>query len=86
MFSTISGTTMADDTRAAEDILKCDTALEAKRLGYRINGFNMQKWSTEGCDICHEGIKSKFVQNPLLLQVVDGCHPSSWTLETTYKL
>ena len=32
---------MADDTRAAEDNLKCDTALEAKRLGYRINGFNM---------------------------------------------
>ena len=61
---------MADDTRAAEDILRCDTALEAKRLGYRINDFNMQKWSTEGYDICHEGIKSKFVQNPLLIQML----------------
>ena len=58
---------MADDTRTAEDILKCNTALEAKRLGYRIN---MQKWSTEGYDICHEGIKSKFAQNPLLLQML----------------
>ena len=61
---------MADDNRTAADILKCDTALEAKRLGYRINGFNMQKWSTEGYDICHEGIKSKFAQNPLLLQML----------------
>ena len=61
---------MADDNRTAEDILKCDTALEAKRLGYRINGFNMQKWSTEGYNICQEGIKSKFAQNPLLLQML----------------
>ena len=61
---------MADDTRTVEDILKCDTALEAKGLGYRINGFNMQKWSTEGYDICHEGVKSKFTQNPLLLQML----------------
>ena len=60
----------ANDTIVAEEILKCDTALEAKKLGYRINGFNMQKWSTEGYDICHEGIKSKFIQNPLLLQML----------------
>ena len=60
----------ANDTLVAEEILKYDTALEAKKLGYRINGFNMQKWSTEGYDICHEGIKSKFMQNPLLLQML----------------
>ena len=61
---------MADDKKTAEDILKCDTALDAKRLGYKINGFDMHKWSTEGYNICHEGIKSKFVQNPLLLQML----------------
>ena len=60
----------ANDTLVAEEILKCNMALEAKKLGYRINGFNMQKWLTEGYDICHEGIKSKFVQNPLLLQML----------------
>ena len=60
----------ANDTIVAEEVLKCGTALEAKKLGYRIKGFNMQKWSTEGYDICHEGIKSKFVQNPLLLQML----------------
>ena len=60
----------ANDIIVAEEILKCDQALEAKKLGYRINGFNMQKWLTEGYDICHEGIKSKFVQNPLLLQML----------------
>ena len=61
---------MADDKKTAEDILKCDTALDAKRLGYKINSFNMYKWSTEGYNICHEGIKSKFVQNPLLMQML----------------
>ena len=60
----------ANDTIVVEEVLKCGTALEAKKLGYRIKGFNMQKWSTEGYDICHEGIKSKFVQNPLLLQML----------------
>ena len=61
---------MADDRKTAEDILKCDTALDAKRQGYKINGFDMHKLSTEGYNICHEGIKSKFVQNPLLLQML----------------
>ena len=61
---------MAEDKKTAEDILKCDTALDTKRLGYKINGFDMHKWSMEGYNICHDGIKSKFVQNPLLLQML----------------
>ena len=30
----------------------------------------MQKWSNKGYTICQEGIKCKFVQNPLLLQML----------------
>ena len=30
----------------------------------------MQKWSTDGYNLCHEEIKAKFVQNPLLLQML----------------
>ena len=61
---------MSDDQQTAENILNCEIALDAKRLGYKINGFDMQRWSTDGYNICHEGIKAKFVQNPLLLQML----------------
>ena len=61
---------LANDTKTADEILTCETALEAKRLGYKIHGFDMQKWSTEGYTICQEGIRCKFVQNPLLLQML----------------
>ena len=61
---------MVGDSITANDILWCDTAFEAKCLGYKINGFNMQRWSTDGYDICLEGIRSKFVQNPPLLQML----------------
>ena len=42
---------------------------DVKRL-LRLSGFDMQKWSTEGYNICLEGIKCKFVQNPLLMQML----------------
>ena len=61
---------MAEDPGIAEEILNCELALESKRLGYKISGFDMKKWSTDGYAVCQEGIKCKFMQNPLLLQML----------------
>ena len=44
--------------------------VDAKCLGYKISGFDMQKWSTEGYAVCLDGIRCKFMQNPLLLQML----------------
>ena len=61
---------ISGDELTAEAILKCDTALDAKRLGYKVNGFNMQTWVNEGYSLCFEGIKEKFMQNPPLYQML----------------
>ena len=58
------------DSFTANQILTCDTPFEAKRLGYNVNGFDAQKWRDDGYDICLDGIKEKFLQNPPLLQVL----------------
>ena len=61
---------MAGDSVTANEILLCETAYDAKRLSCKINGFNIQRWITDGYEICLEGIRSKFVQNPMLLEML----------------
>ena len=51
------------DMVTANKILRCETALEAKKLSYSINGFNMPKWLSEGFEISAKGIREKFIQN-----------------------
>ena len=48
----------------ANQILSTSTPFEAKKLGYQINGFNPQRWKSDGYEPCLEGIKEKFLQNP----------------------
>ena len=63
------------DSFTANQILTCDTPFEAKRLGYNVNGFDTQKWRDDGYDICLDGIKEKFLQNPPLLQILKTMKP-----------
>ena len=59
-----------DDSYTANLILKADTPLECKKLGYQINGFDMQRWWAEGYETCLEGIKAKFSQNEPLMNML----------------
>ena len=58
------------DSYTANQILACSTPLEAKRLGFQVNGFETHKWKEEGYDLCKDGINTKFHQNPPLLQML----------------
>ena len=63
------------DSFTANQILTCDTPLEAKWLGYNVNGFDAHRWREDGYNICLDGIKEKFLQNPLLLQMLKATKP-----------
>ena len=52
------------DMVTANKILRCGTALEAKKMSYNINGFNMHTWLNEGFEVSAKGIREKFAQTP----------------------
>ena len=58
------------DSLTANQIFQCVDAFEAKRLGYRVTGFDMQQWKEEGYDLCIEGIRAKFHQNYYLMMIL----------------
>ena len=55
------------DNLTANQIIQCMDVFEAKRLGYRVTGFDMQQWKEHGYDLCIEGIRAKFHQNHNLM-------------------
>ena len=58
---------MFGDSYTANLILKSDDPLEAKQLSHRINGVDYIKWCLDRYDVCFDGVKEKFVQNPPLM-------------------
>ena len=73
------------DMFTANQILTTSMPFEAKRLGYQINGFNPQRWKTDGYGSCLEGIKEKFLQNPPLLQMLKTTYPKTLVEATLDK-
>ena len=63
------------DSFTANQIVTCDTPLEAKRLVFNVNGFDAKKWREDGYAICLDGIKGKFLQNLPLLQMLKTTSP-----------
>ena len=58
------------DSIMANQILKSQTPIEAKRLSYNIADFNAQRWIREGYELCAKGIREKFIQNTPLLEML----------------
>ena len=58
------------DSVTANSILKSATALDVKRLSYKIENFNKQQWVRDGYEICERGIRAKFEQNKLLMNML----------------
>ena len=59
----------------AKQILTCSTPYEAKCLEYQINGFDANRWHQDGYDLCLNGIREKFIQNPPLLKMLKATLP-----------
>ena len=58
------------DSYTANLILQSETPMECKRLSYRINGVDNEKWKNEGYEICFDGAREKFAQNSSLLSLL----------------
>ena len=63
------------DSYMMNQILQCETPLECKKLSYNINGVDREKWMSVGYDICFDGIREKFLQNPPLLAMLKTTSP-----------
>ena len=63
------------DSYTANQILQSDSALECKRLSYNINGVDKDKWNSVGYELCYDGIRENFLQNPSLLMMLETTSP-----------
>ena len=70
----------------ANQILQCETPHECKKLSYNINGVDREKWMSVGYDICFNGIREKFLQNPPLLAMLKTMSPKILAEATTNHL
>ena len=71
------------DSAKANLILASDDPMEVKKLGKSIVGYDENRWKEVGPELMRPGIKAKFKQNPLLLQMLQTTHPKT-TTEVTY--
>ena len=58
------------DSYTANRILQADTPMECKRLSFRTNGVNREKWRNDSYEVCYNGVHEKFAQNQVLLQLL----------------
>ena len=63
------------DTLTSDLIVNSENAMEAKRLSYKIQGYDPKLWHEKGYDLCIPGIKAKFNQNPTLLKMLKTTSP-----------
>ena len=77
---------MFGDSYTANRILLADTPMECKRLSYKINGVDREKWHSDGYEICFAGIREKFMQNQSLLQLLKTMSPKTSAEATIDKL
>ena len=77
---------MFGDSMVVNQILQCEHAYKAKRLGYHINGFDMKRWANDGYSLCLDGIQAKFHQNHDLLMMLKSTAPKTIVEATTDKL
>ena len=73
------------DITTTELILNSESALEAKKLGYKIQGYEPKTWHEKGYELCLPGIKAKFQQNPNLLCMLKTTTPKLLVESTSDK-
>ena len=66
--------------------MQTDDPYEIKRLSYKIQGFDKERWRHEGFDICFRGVEAKFKQNPPLLAMLKTTYPKILVEATSDRL
>ena len=51
-----------------------------------IKGVDIEKWHNEGYDLCFDGVREKFVQNPPLLALLKSTTPKTLAEATLDRL
>ena len=51
-------------------IMGCKNSSDCKEFSRKIRGVDHSKWETIAADICHIGIRDKFIQNPTLMEIL----------------
>ena len=74
---------MFGDSFTANQILQTETPMECKRLSYKINGVDNERWRNEGYEICYDGVREKFLQNATLLTLLQLTSPKILAEATT---
>ena len=55
-------------------------------LGYGVQGLDIRKWHNEGYELCPEGVRAKFHQNPSLMQMFKSTKPKLVAEATTDRM
>ena len=61
----------------------CKHSADCKDFSSKIKGVNYSKWDTVAVEICKHGIQEKFVQNPILLEILVKRTGSKCIIECT---
>ena len=74
------------DSYTANLILQSESALDCKQLSYKIKGIDNVKWHNEGYELCFDGVREKFAQNPPLLSLLKTTSPKILAESTLHHL
>ena len=58
------------DIEAYNQIMGCKHSIDCKEFSRKIKGVDNAKWDLVAADLCQPGIRQKFVQNPILLEIL----------------
>ena len=58
------------DTDVFNQVMGCKTSADCKDFSRKIRGVDSAKWDSVAAEVCRAGIREKFVQNPILLEIL----------------
>ena len=58
------------DNDVHNQIMGCKNSSDCKEFSSKIKGVDYTKWETVAADTCRNGIREKFIQNPILMETL----------------
>jgi ribA/ribD-fused uncharacterized protein len=75
-----------DDQTAADEILSVRDPMKQKKLGRKVNGFDLNVWTAKRESIVFVGCREKFAQNPGLRSLLLSTAPTELVEASPYDL
>ena len=69
------------DLDVFNQIMGCKHSADCKEFSRKIKGVDNVKWDNVAADLCRPGIRAKFVQNPILLEILVKRTGTKWIVE-----